>query len=73
MLVPVLARAAAVVGADGLLVEVHPTPDQALSDGVQSLNVQQFTAMMDDIARYVPISTTHLELQSDLLAMRGGA
>jgi len=37
-LVPILARAAAVVGADGLLVEVHPAPDQALSDGEQSLS-----------------------------------
>src|ERR1017187_9413910 len=36
-LVPVLARAAAVVGADGLLVELHPSPDQAMSDGEQSL------------------------------------
>jgi 3-deoxy-7-phosphoheptulonate synthase len=35
-LVPALARAVVVVGADGLLVEVHPCPDQALSDGEQS-------------------------------------
>ena len=41
-LVPVLARAAAVVGADGLLVEVHPSPDQALSDGEQSLTFGEF-------------------------------
>jgi 3-deoxy-7-phosphoheptulonate synthase len=41
-LVPVLARAAAVVGADGLLVEVHPAPDQALSDGAQSLTFRRF-------------------------------
>jgi len=36
-LVPVLSRAAAVVGADGLIVEVHPCPEQAMSDGNQSL------------------------------------
>jgi hypothetical protein len=41
-LVPVLSRAAAVVGADGLLVEVHPSPDQALSDGAQSLTFRRF-------------------------------
>jgi 3-deoxy-7-phosphoheptulonate synthase len=55
-LVPVLARAAAVVGADGLLVEVHPHPDEALSDGAQSLLFEQFEAMMRDLQRYVAIS-----------------
>ena len=49
-LVPVLARAAAVVGADGLLVEVHPSPDQAMSDGAQSLTFRGFRDMMDDLA-----------------------
>jgi 3-deoxy-7-phosphoheptulonate synthase len=54
-LVPVLARAAAVVGADGLLVEVHPSPDQAMSDGAQSLNFWQFRDMMDDLQPYLAI------------------
>src|ERR1700721_3954668 len=36
-LVPVLSRAAPVVGADGLLVEVHPSPEEARSEGPQSL------------------------------------
>ncbi len=45
-LVPVLSRAAAVVGADGLIVEVHPSPDQALSDGKQSLTFAEFRHMM---------------------------
>jgi 3-deoxy-7-phosphoheptulonate synthase len=54
-LVPVLARAAAVVGADGLLVEVHPEPDQALSDGTQSLNFLQFAEMMDDLRPYLAL------------------
>jgi 3-deoxy-7-phosphoheptulonate synthase len=54
-LVPVLARAAAVVGADGLLVEVHPDPDKALSDGAQSLPFEQFETMMRDLQRYVAI------------------
>jgi 3-deoxy-7-phosphoheptulonate synthase len=55
-LVPVLARAAAVVGADGLLVEVHPAPDKALCDGAQSLPFEQFEAMMHDLRRYAAIS-----------------
>ncbi|MGD0791730.1 MAG: 3-deoxy-7-phosphoheptulonate synthase [Terriglobales bacterium] len=54
-LVPILARAAAVVGADGLLVEVHPSPDQALSDGAQSLTFRQFRDMMDDLQPYLEI------------------
>jgi 3-deoxy-7-phosphoheptulonate synthase len=48
-LVPPMARAAVAAGADGLLVEVHPQPDRALSDGVQSLDPQQFAAMMRDV------------------------
>jgi len=54
-LVPVLSRAAAVVGADGLLVEVHPSPDQALSDGAQSLTFRGFRGMMDDLQPYLAI------------------
>ncbi len=54
-LVPVLARAAAVVGADGILVEVHPSPDQALSDGEQSLTFRDFRDMMDDLQPYLAI------------------
>jgi 3-deoxy-7-phosphoheptulonate synthase len=55
-IVPMLARAAAVVGADGLLVEVHPDPEEAMSDGEQSLTFDQFREMMRDLRRYVPIS-----------------
>jgi 3-deoxy-7-phosphoheptulonate synthase len=44
-----LALAAVAVGADGLLVEVHPDPDRARSDGDQSLNPPQFAAMMSDV------------------------
>ena len=54
-LVPILSRAAAAVGADGLLVEVHPTPDQALSDGEQSLNFREFREMMDDLQPYLDL------------------
>jgi 3-deoxy-7-phosphoheptulonate synthase len=45
MVIP-MARAAVAAGADGLLVEVHPTPDTALSDGAQSLYPEQFERMM---------------------------
>jgi len=41
-----MARAAVAAGADGLLVEVHPEPDRALSDGAQSLRPEQFQEMM---------------------------
>ena len=54
-LVPVLSRAAAVVGADGLIVEVHPSPDQAMSDGAQSLTLRGFREMMDDLEPYLAI------------------
>jgi len=45
-----LARAAAAIGIDALFVEVHPDPDQALSDGQQSLTPEQFSALMTDLA-----------------------
>ena len=57
-LVPVLARAGAAVGADGLLVEVHPDPEEAWSDGMQSLTFGQFREMMDDLRHYVRISSS---------------
>ena len=45
-LVPALAAAAVAVGADGLIVEVHPDPSRALSDGAQSLSCEAFAEMM---------------------------
>jgi len=44
-----LSRAAIAVGADGLMVEVHPEPDRALSDGYQSLAPEQFEALMGEV------------------------
>lgn len=44
-----LARAAVAVGADGLIVEVHPDPDRAKSDGFQSLNPDQFDELMREV------------------------
>jgi 3-deoxy-7-phosphoheptulonate synthase len=53
MVVP-LARAGIAAGADGIIVEVHPRPESALSDGRQSLNLTLFAEMMRGLDRYVP-------------------
>lgn len=47
--VPPMARAAVAAGADGLIVEVHPQPDRALSDGAQTLAPEQFDKMMREV------------------------
>ena len=47
--VPALARAAVAAGADGLIVEVHPDPPSAASDGRQSLTPEGFVNLMDDL------------------------
>lgn len=70
-LVPTLARAAVVVDADGLLVEVHPSPDHALSDGIQSLDFQQFRRMMRDLQPYLAMRARNRELSPEL-AYAGG-
>lgn len=49
--VPALALAAVAAGADGLIVEVHPNPDKAMSDGRQSLSIEAFRTMMDQVRR----------------------
>ncbi len=49
-----MARAAVAAGADGLLVEVHPNPDAALSDGAQSLFPSQFTELMAQLRMIAP-------------------
>ena len=50
-LVPEMARAAVAAGADGLIIEVHPDPEAALSDGYQSLDFDQFAEMMRQCRR----------------------
>jgi len=49
-----MARAAVAAGADGLLVEVHPDPDRALSDGAQSLRPEQFQELMRQLRMIAP-------------------
>ena len=46
-----MARAAVACGADGLLIEMHPHPDRALSDGAQSVTVDQFGELMKQLRR----------------------
>src|SRR5438876_2796854 len=50
-LVRPMALAAVAAGAHGLIVEVHPTPNQALSDGAQSLDFESFDRLMQDLRR----------------------
>ncbi len=54
-LVPSLSRAAVAIGADGLIVEVHPHPEKAVSDGAQSLTLDQFSVMMRDLQPYIAL------------------
>jgi 3-deoxy-7-phosphoheptulonate synthase len=48
-LVPAIARAAVAAGADGLLIEVHPNPKEALVDGLQSLSLSDFSRLMEEL------------------------
>jgi 3-deoxy-7-phosphoheptulonate synthase len=54
-LVPALARAGVAIGADGLIIEVHPCPAKAVSDGAQSLDLPGFRAMMQELEPYVEL------------------
>jgi 3-deoxy-7-phosphoheptulonate synthase len=54
-LVPALARVAVAAGADGMLVEVHPCPDKAWSDGGQSLDFAGFDEMMADLEPWITL------------------
>jgi len=54
-LVPPLSRAAVAIGADGLIVEVHPQPEKAVSDGAQSLNFDRFASMMRELEPYIAL------------------
>jgi 3-deoxy-7-phosphoheptulonate synthase len=54
-LVPSLSRAAVAIGADAIIVEAHPQPEKAVSDGAQSLTLDQFAAMMKDLQPYIEL------------------
>jgi 3-deoxy-7-phosphoheptulonate synthase len=51
-----ISKASLAVGADGLIVEVHPCPSCALSDGPQSLTFEQFDHLMDELKPYAELS-----------------
>ena len=58
-----LAKAAVAVGADGIIVEVHPHPDEALCDGQESLTPAEFTELIGDlrpIAKAVNVTLSEL-------------
>jgi 3-deoxy-7-phosphoheptulonate synthase len=57
-LVPALARVGVAAGADGLIVEVHPTPEKAWSDGEQSLDFAEFDEMMGSLEPYIALRGT---------------
>ena len=52
-LIPALCRAGVAIGADGLVVEVHPCPEKAFSDGAQSLKLADFAQLMRDLQPYL--------------------
>jgi 3-deoxy-7-phosphoheptulonate synthase len=60
-LVPSMALAAVAGGADGVMVEVHPNPDEALSDGPQSLTFEQFGELMEDLRKVAAALSRPLE------------
>ena len=54
-LVPPLARAGVAIGADGMIVEIHPQPEKAMSDGAQSLDPKMWARMMQDLQPYIAL------------------
>jgi 3-deoxy-7-phosphoheptulonate synthase len=54
-LVPALCRAAVAIGSDGMIVETHPCPEKAVSDGAQSLDLAQFAATMASLQPYMEL------------------
>ncbi len=70
-LVPALARIAVAAGADGLLVEVHPSPDEAWSDGEQSLDFAEFESMMAALNPWIELRSQELELAETMVESIG--
>lgn len=59
-LVPAMAKAAVAAGADGLLIEVHPRPEEAYSDGAQSLKPTAFAMLMSELKSFAQAAGRHL-------------
>jgi 3-deoxy-7-phosphoheptulonate synthase len=54
-LVPPMALASVAAGADGLLIEMHPNPDKAMSDGAQTLHPEQLMQLMQQLRQLAPV------------------
>jgi 3-deoxy-7-phosphoheptulonate synthase len=68
--VPAVARAGIAAGADGLIIEVHPDPPRALSDGKQSLRPEDFAALMNQLRRLAPVMDRTLPVaERELVAL----
>jgi 3-deoxy-D-arabino-heptulosonate 7-phosphate (DAHP) synthase len=72
-LVPALARIAVAAGADGLIVEVHPNPAKAWSDGSQSLDFAEFDEMMADLEPWLALRERGLSTRRRGVARREAA
>src|SRR5512146_1344236 len=73
-LIPVMSRAAIAAGADGIMVEVHPCPERAMSDGPQSLEPEQFAQLVRDLyqpARRLAVPATKFMPRSEGLMSSG--
>jgi 3-deoxy-7-phosphoheptulonate synthase len=65
-----MSRAAVAVGADGLIVEVHNEPDRALSDGKQSLYLEQFDELLAQARQIAPVVNRSVAARGSLAAAR---
>lgn len=75
-LIPVMSRAAIAAGADGIMLEVHPCPERAMSDGPQSLEPEQFAQLVHDLyqpARKLAVPSTRFVHQSEGLMASGAS
>jgi 3-deoxy-7-phosphoheptulonate synthase len=59
-LIPAMSKAAIAAGADGLMIEVHPNPEIAFSDGAQSLLPKEFAALVPILKKYLKLEGRHL-------------
>jgi 3-deoxy-7-phosphoheptulonate synthase len=67
-MVPALAKAAVAAGADGLLIEVHYRPEDALCDGQQSLTIEEFSKLMKDLHGLTKVMGKGLQISETTLS-----
>lgn len=68
-LIAPVTRAAVALGADGAIVEIHPRPEQALSDGAQSLNFEEFSELQRTVAPYIALREAERRRETSALAV----